>query len=566
MIKKLQWSFFEPLISRRKLQPLFFLLFTSPVILLALFSYIRTYRFTTDSIVAERKSVAFLASNIVDGKLDGLVDLGVSFATRPKLVDNIEAGNWTEALNILQGYKDHFPYIARIFLTDTAGMIKADLPSISGVIGTSRIEKDWYKGVVRVWKPYVSEAYQREAEPKYTVVAVAIPIKRSGSSGKDVLGILVLQLEMNLFSDWANKVKVGPGGIVYIVDQHGHLVFHPKFDLQNKIIDFSKVSIIRKLMKGNSGAEVNYNPVEKEERFAAYETVPDYGWGVVVTQPVREAFADRNANLMFGLFIYLIMFGLGLLLAQSMIYFFASRKKTEDELRKAMSVKSHFTSTVSHELRTPLAAIKEGIAIVLDSSAGAVNEKQKEFLILAKRNVDRLSRLINDILDFQKLESGKMTFHMEEHDINNVVREVQETMLVVAKNKGLDMTLSLEDNLPVLRFDRDKILQVVTNFVNNAIKFTEKGSIKISTSHGDNFVRVSIQDTGPGIQEEDLPKLFQQFIQLKDAPERKSSGTGLGLAISKEIIEEHKGKIWAESKINEGSVFSFALPVHERRA
>lgn len=243
----------------------------------------------------------------------------------------------------------------------------------------------------------------------------------------------------------------------------------------------------------------------------------------------------------------------------------ARLEKYARELEEAIKVKSEFTSTVSHELRTPLAAIKEGIAIVLDGTSGALGEEQKKFLDIAKRNVDRLARIINDLLDFQKLESGKMPFGIEEHDINETVKEAAVTMVSLAEQKGLEFILNLDDSLPKIDFDRDKILQVLLNLINNAVKFTEKGTITVVTSLGDNFVKVSVQDTGPGIRKEDIPKLFQQYEQLGKGIERTIGGTGLGLVISREIIEGHKGKVWAESEFGKGSSFNFVLPVKERR-
>ncbi|MDD5079466.1 MAG: ATP-binding protein [Candidatus Omnitrophica bacterium] len=235
------------------------------------------------------------------------------------------------------------------------------------------------------------------------------------------------------------------------------------------------------------------------------------------------------------------------------------RKKAEARLKEVMETKSKFTSIVSHELRTPLTAIKEGINIVLDGSAGQVNPEQKDFLDTAKRNVDRLARLINDVLDFQKLEAGKAQFDFRDNDINEVVLEIERTMSALIKNKGLDLAVNLDENLPVFRFDRDKIIQVMTNLVNNAIKFTEKGSIILATTKKGNAVCVTVEDTGPGVKQEDIPRLFQSFEQLGDVKDRKG-GTGLGLAISKEIIEKHGGDIYVESAVGAGTKFIFTLP------
>ncbi|MDO8489313.1 MAG: ATP-binding protein [Candidatus Omnitrophota bacterium] len=233
------------------------------------------------------------------------------------------------------------------------------------------------------------------------------------------------------------------------------------------------------------------------------------------------------------------------------------RKRITEVLQESAKTKSAFTSMVSHELRTPLSALKESVAQILEGTLGTLTEDQREFLGIAKRNVDRLSRLITEVLDFQTLEAGKMAFKMQDNDINEVIKETKEIMDIVAKEKRLDFILNLEEGLPKIKFDRDKISQVLANLVNNSLKFTEKGSISISTTKGHNVVQVLVKDTGSGIKEEDRPRLFQQYEQLV----RKTGGTGLGLAISLEIIKAHGGEIWAESKFGQGTIMYFTLPI-----
>jgi PAS domain S-box-containing protein len=237
------------------------------------------------------------------------------------------------------------------------------------------------------------------------------------------------------------------------------------------------------------------------------------------------------------------------------------RKKAEEEIKQAMAIKSEFTSVVSHELRTPLTAIKESIGIVLDGSAGSINDEQEEFLHIAKRNVDRLARLINDVLDYQRLDAGRWQFDFKDNDINKLIIEIRDTMLPVAKDKKVDLEINLQENLPIITFDYDRIVQVLTNLVNNAIKFTDKGSITLSSKREDNIVNVSIKDTGIGIKEEHKQKLFKAFSQIATGGERKMGSTGLGLSISKKIVEQHGGKIWVDSDFGRGSTFSFCLPV-----
>ena len=241
-------------------------------------------------------------------------------------------------------------------------------------------------------------------------------------------------------------------------------------------------------------------------------------------------------------------------------------KQANKELRKLDKLKSHFVSTASHELRTPLTAIKEGMAIVTDGTAGPLNEEQKDFLNMVKRNVDRLVRLINNLLDFQKLEAKKMEFKITEGDINELIKEVVKEMSPSIKNKGLEFTVSLAKNTPKVNFDRDRIVEVLTNLINNAIKFTKKGSIAISSSKKfKNTICISVSDTGIGIKREDVDKLFKGFSQLSREEGLAIGGTGLGLVISKKIVEAHCGKMMFESEYGKGSTFSFLLPIKEKR-
>lgn len=234
------------------------------------------------------------------------------------------------------------------------------------------------------------------------------------------------------------------------------------------------------------------------------------------------------------------------------------------KLKALYDVQKEFSSTISHELRTPLASIKAAIDIVLSGSAGKVTDEQNNFLGRAKNNVDRLNRLINDILDLAHLESGKTSLKIKPADINQTIQSVVETQEAVARAKGLYLKASFDAQVPALAFDQDKIVQVLNNLISNAIKFTPSGGITVSSakSASGHDIEIRVQDTGPGIKEEDIVKLFEKFQQLGDAQQR-CAGTGLGLAICKEIIRQHGGKINVESKEGQGSCFYFVLPIEK---
>ena len=238
----------------------------------------------------------------------------------------------------------------------------------------------------------------------------------------------------------------------------------------------------------------------------------------------------------------------------------SKRREAEEEFSRIFKAKSAFTNMVSHELRTPLTSLEQSINLLAKGKLGVLNPEQKRFLDIAERNLDRLVSLINNVLDFQKLESGKMTYKIEENDINSVIKEIREMMLPLIEKKRLEFIVKTEKNLPKINFDKDKIIQVLTNLVNNALRATEKGYIQITTSLIDDFIQVSIHDTGCGIKPKNMNKLFQEYEQL----ERIKGGTGLGLVISQAIILAHGGRIWTESTLGQGTTMHFILPVQRR--
>jgi signal transduction histidine kinase/CheY-like chemotaxis protein len=242
------------------------------------------------------------------------------------------------------------------------------------------------------------------------------------------------------------------------------------------------------------------------------------------------------------------------------------RKQAEEKLRETMELRSQFVATVSHELRTPLTCMKEAIAVLLDGAAGRTSKKQKNFLEIATRNIDRLTNLINNVLDFQDLEANRAVLHIDGADIKAVVEDLYKTMAPLAEKENLSFAIEFADALPGVTFDTDKIVQVLTNLVSNAIKFTPaQGSICLSVQSEGRGLVISLSDTGMGIPKESLPRIFDRFYRVQEAG-RQIQGTGLGLTIVKKIVNMHGGRIEVESEVRKGSTFKVFLPLDARRA
>mgnify|MGYP005878989777 FL=1 len=255
--------------------------------------------------------------------------------------------------------------------------------------------------------------------------------------------------------------------------------------------------------------------------------------------------------------------------------------ETNHKLEKLERLKSEFISIVSHELRTPLTSIKNSLDILMSGRCGETTQAADKFLSMAMRNVQRLSGIINDLLDLSKIEAGKMDFNFAPTNINTVIGYVKSALSEVAKTKGLNLITSEAENLPEITADAQRLEQVLTNLVSNAIKFTpENKTIKISSSLVNSkdikineyfkdsiklkdvdYIEVCVEDEGIGIAEKDLLHAFDKFAQIENSLSRKAGGTGLGLPIAKQLLEAHRGAIWCDSELHKGSKFYFVIPV-----
>jgi signal transduction histidine kinase len=234
-----------------------------------------------------------------------------------------------------------------------------------------------------------------------------------------------------------------------------------------------------------------------------------------------------------------------------------------ERLKELDKLKSAFLSNVSHELRTPLAAVKSLIVNMLDGVTGTLNDKQVRYVTGVKESTERLTRLINDLLDLSVIEKGGTELKPAHFSLTQLVDEVADNLRPTAEEKLIRLDGPPMNEAVTVWADRDKIAQVLTNLIGNAVKFSSsQGKVNVSVhKNGSAWIQVSVADTGPGIAPDEANKIFDEFYQIRQLDKQKSRGVGLGLAISKKLIEMHGGKIWVESVVGEGSTFSFTMPV-----
>jgi signal transduction histidine kinase len=235
-------------------------------------------------------------------------------------------------------------------------------------------------------------------------------------------------------------------------------------------------------------------------------------------------------------------------------------KQRTEELEQANLHKSQFLANMSHELRTPLNSIIGYTKLMLDGMEGSINTEQKEDLQTVYDNSKHLLSLINDLLDLSKIEAGKFEILKEEFTVSDLISKIVPGMEKLAKDKGLELSYNVGPGIEQLYADKNKTKQVLFNLLGNAVKFTQKGSVKLEINEKDSEYLFSVTDSGIGIAKEDIAALFKSYKQVGPARLDGYEGTGLGLVISKQFIELQGGRIWVESTPGKGSVFTFSLP------
>lgn len=463
-------------------------------------------------------------------------------------------------------------------------------------------------------------SFKRDSAPRLTM---AVPIHRFPGQ---LEGMLQAVVDLRYVAEVVSAVKVGKTGQAYVVTESGDLIAHPDAMVMLQRRNVAPLLESTAVFRADGARADEAHEVENltgQKVFSSFRAIPNVKWAVFVELPLQEAYEPVYAALLpTGGFMILSM-GIALFtsvylgrrvirplevlragvdrishgdlqhhlhlktgdeievladdfnrmtdaLKQSYAGLEAKVDERTQELRVANErlrdldqLKSHFLSNVSHELRTPLAGIGSLVENMLDGVTGELTEKQTRYMAGIKESSDRLARLIHDLLDLSVIESGKIKLVPTQFALPALINEVTEALRPVATAKSVSLTAVPAAQEHIAWADRDKITQVLTNLLGNAIKFTPAGgSIELGTEEPKdaNWLSVYVSDTGPGIAPEDVARIFDEFYQIHNPGKEKSKGVGLGLAISKKLVELHGGTISVTSELGSGSKFSFTLP------
>jgi len=553
-----------------------------PLILLSTLSVNSTYSTLTAASKQRLSDGSALAAVYVNKEMTGLVALADSYARRQSLVDALRDGNHVnyDSPAILAVMKDLRVVQAGtrfVSVLDASGTLWRDIEPPSPTLnGQNFGYRDWYQGVVRTGKAYVSAAYASAVQGAPLVIGVAVPVKADGQfAPKDtVVGILLigylLSTTQSLFSDFARD----QGVMIEVTDQKG-VVVAQSGALPTTLVQDGSAGVAAALKGSRSVDRATFG---SQDDFAAYSPVSDIGWTVVARVPTSIALADANRLSSQVLAITLVLLAV-LATAKTVLYVvLRDRQAAHLDLARANSRLEErvvartaeleasnreleaFSYSVSHDLRAPLRSIDGFSRLVLDENRDQLSSESARRLDLVRAGAQQMGYLIDDLLSFSRL--GRVELKKRRVHTTGIVNEVIAELKLQNPNRQIEFVMQ---DLPACYADPNLLKQVFRNLLANAVKFTGKrptARIEVASLVGSyptkpRMVTYFVKDDGAGFDMRYSDKLFgvfQRLHRVEDFP-----GTGVGLALVKRIVERHGGKVWTEGAVDAGATFYLSL-------
>jgi signal transduction histidine kinase len=460
--------------------------------------------------------------------------------------------------------------------------------------------------------------FVQNSEPYMTI---AFPIEQFAGT---VIGVLQAEVNLKHVWDVVSHIKAGEAGYAYVVSRSGDLIAHRDISLVLRRQNLGHLTQVKAASQAASGAPrpgvtLAYN-MDGKKVISSYAFIPSLQWLVIIERPAEEAYTPLYASMLRTSALLLVGFTMAVLaslfvgrrvvrplealrrgverigkgelnhrlalktgdeieiLAEEFnemaahvrdAYTGLERKVAErthalkvanEKLEEASQLKSQFLANVNHELRTPVSAIIGYARLVLRATEGQISQLQRDNLRDLLNNAERLLNQIDSLLEFSKIEAGKMEMRVEPVGVNEVIQGAISTIEPTLNGANVRIIREIGSDLPALNTDREKLRQIILNLLDNAVKFTERGEIKIAASEQNGSVKLVVSDTGIGIENEELKQIFEEFHRGDLSATKKYRGTGLGLAIVKKFVNLLGGQVAVESEVGRGSVFTVTLP------
>ena len=493
-----------------------------------------------------------------------------------------------------------------------ADMISSNLSSVTDASGG-------FQRALQGSPDYGPVYFVKDSEPYMTI---AFPIEQFGGA---VIGVVRAEVNLKHVWEIVSSIKAGEAGYAYVVDRRGDLISHRDISLvlqRRNLGHLAQVKAAFQTASGTPRSEVTLaENLDGKKVISSYAFIPSVQWVVIIERPAEEAYAPLYASMLRTATLLMVAFTMALLASLFMrqrvvrpletlqrgverigkgdlnhqlemktgdeieiladefnemathlreAYTELERKVAErtqaltianQKLGAASDLKSQFLANVNHELRTPVSAIIGYGGLVLSDAEGRISPLQQENLKDLLNNAERLLSLIDSLLDFAKIEAGKLEVQVEPVDLEKIIGGAVLAVGSTVSGNHVQVIRHVAPDLPILNTDRDKIAQIMLNLLDNAAKFTERGEIRVSAARHNGSLKLVVSDTGIGIPEQDLNRIFEEFHRGRPANGKKYQGTGLGLAIVKRLVDLLGGSIEVSSEVNVGSTFTVTLPL-----
>ena len=456
-----------------------------------------------------------------------------------------------------------------VFIEDPRGVLLAIDPPDRTLIGRDFSQRDYFIGVSREWKPFVSEAFQGAIKGNPATTVVAVPI--FGADGKPV-GVFGAAVDLSSAADWLTPLSTYQD--VYLVDRKGRLITHAKDPLGQSLMDLSADPTVAAAIKGTRVLGSAPDLLSGKTSFVATAMVPDVDWQVIVVDPADKVSAQLSPLLQTILWIriafVLIVLGLALILSRAVRGLVAQRVQLAASERAARAAqqqadaanqhKSEFLANMSHELRTPLNAIIGFSELLQEQLAPTMSDRQRRYLTNIRDAGGHLLGLINDVLDISKVEAGRIELRPEMITLDALLAPVLAAAREAARAQDVELTTASDGDRRTVHVDVGRVRQVLFNLLSNAVKFTPAGGrVSLLATIDRGALDIVVSDTGIGIPKEKQSRVFGTFERFHEGS-FSAPGTGLGLALTKRLVELHHGTIDFISREGDGSTFHVRLP------
>jgi signal transduction histidine kinase len=526
--------------------------------------------------IEENKGTARLLATIIQEHQKAAIGTIQSHAARPSLINAVKKKDSNEMTTHLSSLKADNSEIDMAIITDRAGTLWANWPVFEESHGRDFSHRDWYKGVSRDWKPYVSTVYRQVIGEKDISVMACAPI--SDETGR-AIGILGTTQRTVFLGKIIQDIGFAPNTLITLVDQEGHVVYSNQFPYEKEIRGYPFFTALTRnpAPEGKGSIEIRDSSKGDRIRFAVYAPIKEIGWSVIVEKGNREILESETGFFAGTAAISILLF---LFIASSLFYLRKGtrRRMLEEQritklnaeleqcviertgqLEAANKELEAFAYSVSHDLRAPLRAIDGFSRIVCEDYSEKLDAEGNRLLSVIRTNTKKMDQLITDLLALSRVSRSELLF--SRIDMGTMVHSMFHEIVSLEIQNQFAFSVS---PLPDAYGDPALMRQVWSNLLSNAVKYTlpkQERKIEVGALSENGFNTYYVKDSGVGFNPDYVHKLFGVFQRLHKTEEFE--GTGVGLAIVQRIIHRHGGRAWADGKVNTGATFYFSLPTKE---